>query len=232
MMIVLPNGAAVAQAAAQRLTGLLLELTTAHAPVHVVVTGGRDGLAVLGALRANPLLPAINWTDVHLWWSDERFVPPDHAQSNYGQARATLLDDLSIPAGNVHAMGGPDRFANVHEAAAAYAEDLTQVFRFDLVLLGLGPDGHIASLFPDQAGNQAVGAAAIGVENSPKPPRTRLSLTLPVLSAAQRVWFVASGKAKRLALARSVAGDPQVPAGRVHGQLETIWFADAAAAGV
>jgi 6-phosphogluconolactonase len=233
----------LAHAVAARLATRLLDVQSARTRASIVLTGGGVGIAVLRALREAPARGAIDWDQLDVWWGDERFLPAGHADRNETQARAALLDHVGLDADRVHPMpasDGPD--GNDPEAAAErYAdllarstppEDHGSVPRFDVVLLGIGPDGHTASLFPGLAAVYDE-RPVVAVRGAPKPPPTRTTLTLPALNAARDVWIVASGaeKAGAVALALGGAGASQVPAAGVRGRARTMWLLDAAAAG-
>jgi 6-phosphogluconolactonase len=208
---------------------------------HLVVTGGGILEAVLAELAGPPERDALEWSRVHVWWGDERWVAPDSDDRNDNAAFAKLFDHIDIPAENVHRMPADDGRGDVEAAADAYAAALAEfegpdgrdgVPPFDVVLLGVGPDGHCASLFPEHPGTYVDDAAVIAVHNSPKPPPTRLSLTFRSLDAANDVWFVASGdgKAHAVAMALSGAGRVQVPAAGPRGRHRTLWLIDRDAA--
>jgi 6-phosphogluconolactonase len=209
---------------------------------HLVVTGGGILEAVLAELATPPERDSLDWQRVHVWWGDERWVPSDSDDRNDKPALAKLFDYVDIPAGNLHRMPASDgAYADAEAAAEAYAGELAEfatqdseddVPRFDLVLLGVGPDGHCASLFPEHPGVYVEDAAVIAVHNSPKPPPTRLSLTFPTLDEADEVWFIASGegKARAVAMALSSAGRVQVPSAGPRGRHRTLWLVDRDAA--
>ena len=232
----------LAHAVAARLATRLLDVQSARSTASVVLTGGGIGIAVLEALREAPARGAIDWDSLDLWWGDERFLPGEHPDRNETQARVALLDHVGVDPGRVHAMPASDGAdGNDPEAAAErYAaelrsrtspEDHGPVPRFDVVLLGIGPDGHTASLFPGLAGVYDE-RPVVAVRGAPKPPPTRLSLTLPSLNAGRETWLVAAGeeKAAAVALALGGAGAAQVPAAGVRGRQRTLWLLDAAAA--
>lgn len=234
----------LAESAAARLVTRLVDAQAARGAASVVLTGGTVGTAVLASLAASPARDAVDWRHVDVWWGDERFLPQGHAERNETQAREALLDALPLDAGRVHAMpasDGPD--ADVDAAADRYAGELARVARgegtaretvpaFDVLLLGVGPDAHVASLFPEMAGIHERDRTVVGVHGSPKPPPLRTSLTLPGIARAEEVWLVASGpeKAGAVGLALSGAGAVQAPAGAVAGRRSTLWLLDRAAA--
>lgn len=235
-VVVHPDSETLYEASAARLLLGLLDAQSVRDPVHLAIAGGSVGEGVLGAALRSPLLPAVDFTGVHLWWVDERFVAADSPDRNDLQARA-FCEAVGLPQANVHPMpsAGPGSDADAGAAAARYASLLGESaagarFVFDLVLLGMGPDGHIASLFPGSGSLDATEALVVAEYDSPKPPPVRLSVTLPVINAARQVWLVVAGAAKADAVAAALQGT-ELPAGRVHGQDVTLWLLDAAAAG-
>jgi 6-phosphogluconolactonase len=173
----------------------------AHAGGHIVLTGGSTpGLAYeLAAAQEH------DWSRAELWWGDERCVPADDERSNYGMAKRTLLDRLDVQPAAVHRMRGE---LGPEEGAAHYDRELGDLARFDLVLLGLGPDGHIASLFPDQPTLDETEKRVLGAEAKLEPFVDRITLTLPLLRAAHAVVFLVAGGSKADAVARAFAGVP------------------------
>lgn len=241
-VVVHPDAATLAEAVAARLLTQLLDAQSQHSPVHVVLTGGTVGIASLAAVARSPLRDAVDWSQVHLWWGDERFLRDGDPDRNETQAREALLDDLAdvLPTAQVHAMLGPGAVGTPEESADAYATELAaaapagaQVPPFDVLLLGMGPDGHVASLFPGHEALTVGGRATVGVHGSPKPPPERVSLTFDAIRSAARVWVVAAGAEKAAAVASALAGDPEdrTPAAGARGALHTLWLLDAAAAG-
>jgi len=232
----------LAQAVAARLVTHLVDAQAAAGSANIVLTGGGIGVAALAALGASPARGAVDWSRLDVWWGDERFLPSGHADRNETQARAALLDPVRMPSHRVHAMpasDGPDG-PDPEAAAARYAAELESAARpehhgpvpaFDLLLLGVGPDGHTASLFPELAGVHDE-RPVVAVRGAPKPPSTRISLGFSALNAARDVWFVVAGadKAGAVALALAGAGRSQVPAAGVHGRRRTLWLLDRAAA--
>lgn len=243
-VLVHPDATVLAEATAARLLTRLVDLQSAAAPVHVVLTGGTVGIRTLAAVAASPARAAVDWSGVHLWWGDERFLPDGDPDRNETQARAALLDALgdALPAANVHPVRPLDPAAGVatpEDAAAAYAAELAafapegaDVPAFDVLMLGMGPDGHVASLFPGHEGVGVTGVPAVGVHGSPKPPPLRVSLTFEAIRAAREVWVVAAGAEKAGAVASALSDAPVdvTPAAGARGRQSTLWLVDAAAA--
>ncbi|MER7170492.1 6-phosphogluconolactonase [Streptomyces mesophilus] len=233
----------MAQAAAARLLTKIVDAQAARGAASVVLTGGRNGNGLLAALAASPARDAIDWSRLDLWWGDERFLPEGDPDRNVTQAREALLDAVPLDPARVHAMPASDgAYGNDADAAAeAYAQELAAAARpenhaevpsFDVLLLGVGPDTHVASLFPEHPGVRETDRMVIGVHGAPKPPPTRISLTLPAIRAAREVWLLAAGedKAKAAAIALSGAGEIQAPAAGAYGRARTLWLLDSAAA--
>lgn len=240
-VVVHPDATVLAEAVASRLITRLLDLQSVRRPVHVALTGGTVGIASLAALARHPVREAVDWSGIHLWWGDERFLPTGHRDRNETQARAALLDQLdALPPQNVHPMPPADAVASPEESAAAYATTLGtfaeaghSVPAFDVLLFGMGPDGHIASLFPGYPQLDLAGTPTTGVRDSPKPPPERVTLTFEAIHAAREVWVVAAGAEKAEAVARALAGDDMhsTPAAGAFGTERTLWLVDAAAVG-
>jgi 6-phosphogluconolactonase len=241
-VVVSPSPALLAAAAAARLITTLVDAQAARGHAHAVLTGGSNGTATLEAVAASPARDAVDWAAVDLWWGDERFLPAGDPDRNETQARAVLLDQLPVDPQRVHAMAPSDGLYgdDVDSAADAYAQELATAAKsapstvpgvpaFDVLLLGVGPDGHIASLFPGHPGFAVREGSVIAVRDSPKPPPTRISLTLPALQAARETWLLAGGAAKADAVTRALAAEP-LPAASVHGTDRTLWLLDRSAA--
>lgn len=225
----------MAEAAAARLITTVQDAQATRGSASVVLTGGRNGNGLLAALAAAPAREAVDWSRLDLWWGDERFLPAGDPERNHTQAALALLDAVPVEPGRVHVMPasdgpyGPDAEA----AAEAYAAELAGATDpFDLVLLGVGPDGHVASLFPGLPGVGEESATVVAVREAPKPPPTRLSLTLPAINAARQVWLLAAGadKAKAAAAALSATDPNQTPAAGARGTDRTLLLVDQAAA--
>jgi 6-phosphogluconolactonase len=225
------DAASLAQAAAEHFVAQASQAVAARGRFLAALSGGSTPRATYELLASEAFAARVDWPRLHVFWGDERCVPPDHAESNYRMAREALLDKVPIPAGNVHRIRGelpPDR------AAAAYQAQLEAVLgedgRFDLILLGMGADGHTASLFPGAAALEERVRWVVGnyVE---KLDAWRVTLTLPLINRARHVLFLVSGAAKADALARVRAGHP-LPAALVQpGHGELVWLVDRDAAG-
>ncbi|MFF2655123.1 6-phosphogluconolactonase [Streptomyces sp. NPDC058045] len=233
----------MAQAAAARLITRIVDAQAARGRASVVLTGGRNGNGLLAALSAAPARDAVDWARLNLWWGDERFLPEGDPERNITQARAALLDSVPVDPARVHAMpaAGGRWGEDADWAAAAYAEELAAaagpedhaaVPSFDVLLLGVGPDTHVASLFPELPAVRETERTVVGVHGAPKPPPTRISLTLPAIRAAREVWLLAAGedKARAAEIALSGAGEIQAPAAGAQGRFRTLWLLDAPAA--
>ena len=232
----------LAEAVAGRLLTRLTDVQSARGEASVVLTGGSIALTTLQAVAASPAHGAVDWRRLDVWWGDERFLPAGHPERNETQARAALLDAMPLDPDRLHPMppsDGPDG-DDPDAAAARYGAELARAARpedhgpapaFDVCLLGVGPDGHIASRFPEHPALYD-DRPVVAVRNAPKPPPTRLSLSLPVIQGAREVWAVVSGedKARAVALALSGGGTTQVPAAGAAGRERSLWLLDRAAA--
>ena len=234
----------LAHAAAARLAIRLLDAQAVRGTASVVLTGGTIAAKLYRALAEAPVRDAVDWSHVHFWWGDERFVASDSPDRNEKQAREALLDHIPVDPALVHPMpasdgpDGPDG-DDPEAAAARYAEELAAAAKpgtarlphFDVVLLGVGEDGHVASVFPEHPVAYETRPVS-AVRGSPKPPPMRTTLTLPAINTAEEVWLIAagSGKTDAVGLALSGAGPVQIPAAGVHGLERTFWLLDRAAA--
>jgi len=227
------DAATLASAVAGALASRLAAAQARGDQAQVALTGGTVADAVHHELArvASHDSSVVDWAGVDFWWGDERFVPRDSPDRNARAARAAFLDQVGVAASRVHEVGSSDDFATVAEAAEAYGREIRThgSGAFEVVMLGVGPDGHVASLFPGHQALDVDDEIAVPVTDSPKPPSERVSLTFPALNRTRATWLVVSGAEKADAVARALAGR-DVPAARVGGTEETVWFLDRAAA--
>lgn len=233
-----PDKGALAQAVAAKLIAKLTLAQADHGEATAVLTGGSVGTASLAAVADSPDRGQVDWTRVNLWWGDERFVPKGDPERNDEQARTVFLKKLPLDPQRVHRYPTSDGVDGDDAAAAAarYAEELIlygdgNVPVFDVLLLGVGGEGHVASIFPDSEAGQSA-RTVVAVFNSPKPPPTRLSLTFPTINNADEVWLVVGGDDKADAVGRALSGatKQEIPAAGAHGRTATRWFVDEGAA--
>jgi 6-phosphogluconolactonase len=234
------DGDGLVAAAGERLIDVVGAAIAARGQAQVVLTGGGNGNKLMRFLAAQT--GRIDWSKVHLFWGDERYVSENDDERNDKPAREALLDHVDIPARNVHAMPAADgEFGNDLAAAALAYEQILAANAapgdpapdFDVHLLGVGPEGHINSLFPDTPAVREATRLVVEVEDSPKPPPQRITLTLPAIRRSREVWLLVSGAEKADAVAAAVGGaDPvSVPAAGAVGREHTVWFLDSGAAG-
>jgi 6-phosphogluconolactonase len=234
---IVPDADALVQEAATRLLARLSEPRERFA---VCLTGGSSPEGLYRLLATEPYRNQIPWERVHWFWGDDRFVPQDDPRSNAGQARRLFLDHAPAPAANVHAI--PTEAASADEAAHRYQAELREFYGaewldperplFDLVLMGVGNDGHTASLFPghpqlDETERWAVGVPEAGMD----PFVPRVTLTFPALASTRDMLFLVIGRGKREIMARLLAG-ADLPAARAHSDGDLVWLVDREAAPV
>ena len=231
--------ASLAATVAARFIAKVIDLVDEFGEANVVLTGGTMGEAVLAAIRDSPAAERVAWGRVNVWWGDERWLPSGDPERNETLARRALLDHVPVDPARVHAMPASDAGLSLDDAAAQYAATIAAAAPshlplppFDIVFLGVGPDGHVASLFPGSTGVGERDALVIPVRNSPKPPPERLSLTFPVINSAARVWMVLAGADKVSALGLALAGASvdEVPVAGVRARRTTIFWVDQDAA--
>ncbi|MGH3897011.1 MAG: 6-phosphogluconolactonase [Pseudonocardiaceae bacterium] len=233
----------LAAATAARLITRIVDIQTASGSASVVLTGGGIGIAVLRHIASTNAVTAVDWLRLDVYWGDERFLPSGHPDRNETQAREALLDHVGVDPARVHPMGASDGpWGDDPDAAAQDYEDLLlhrlrpedrgPAPSFDICCLGVGDDGHVASVFPGSPAVYETERAVIGVRCSPKPPPTRITLTLPAIRCAAEVWLIVSESAKAAAVTMALggAGEVQLPAAGATGRRRTLWLLDRPAA--
>ena len=228
----------LSQQAAQYTVRLANQSIVTHGRFTIALAGGSTPKELYALLAAEPYRSQIDWTSVEVFWGDERCVPPDSEESNFRMAHEELLSKVPIPASQVHRM--PADWPDLEAASEAYTAEMRRTFgtdgipSFDLIQLGLGPEGHTASLFPHQASLHEQQRLVMPV-TTPKPPPQRLTFTPPLLNTAQHVLFLVAGAEKADAVHAILEGEYQpdeYPAQIVRPPNgEVTWMLDAAAAG-
>jgi 6-phosphogluconolactonase len=243
-VLVHPDKATLAGSVAARFITKIIDVLDELGDANICLTGGTMGAAVLAAINSSPARDSVDWSRVTFWWGDERYLPLGDPDRNDTQSRAALLDHLALDASQIKSFPAPGEQADIEQAAVAYERELAVAAersgssdgaaypRFDITFLGVGPDGHIASLFPEHASLHVSDRVVIAETDSPKPPPERLTLTLPVINSSDRVWLVLSGsdKASALGLALAGASIDDVPAAGAQGRKRTVFFVDQDAA--
>lgn len=230
-VLVHPDAASLEASVAARFLTEVIDLLGERETIDVCLTGGSTGIGVLAAVAGNPARDGVDWSRVSFWWGDERYLPRGDPERNDTQAHGALLGRLALPPENLHPFPARGEHASIEAAAEAYAHELGDTV-FEITFLGVGPDGHVASLFPDHAAVLESSTKVVAETDSPKPPPERLSLTLPVINASERVWLVLAGadKAGALGLALADANTASVPVAGVRGRQSTVFFVDRDAA--
>ena len=241
-VVIEPDADQLARSVASALVARLAAAQAVHGTASVVVTGGGIGTAVLqrvADLAAEPEHAVVDWTLVDVWWGDERFVPADSSDRNELGAREAFLGRVGLDPERIHPMPSSDAgFDEPEEAAAWYTEQLAAVAgegralpRIDVLLLGMGPEGHVASIFPESPAASDE-RPVVAVRDCPKPPPTRVSLGFPAITAAEEVWLLVSGAGKAEAVAEALGGADrrQLPAAGARGRRATRWLLDTDAA--
>lgn len=235
-VVVFTNSEQLSHAAARYVVQVANEAIARYGRFTLALSGGSTPKKLYGLLALSPYRDQIDWSKAEIFWSDERNVPADDPESNYRLAREVMLSKLPIPAQQIHRM--PANEADRDAAAAKYSEEMRRVFKtegvpaFDLIQLGMGPEGHTASLFPHQASLHEQTRLVLPVD-VPKPPPPRLTLTPPVLNAAHHTLFLVTGAEKAEAIQAVLEGPEQsdeYPAQLVRPQGNVTWMFDSAAA--
>lgn len=233
-VVVHPGKQELSDAIAARLVTAILDAQAVQDVAHISLTGGSLGTDLWASMAALPARSAVDWSRVELWWGDERYLPAGDQARNDVQNDAAGLASLPLDPERVHRVPGPDASDSAEASATAYGELMraSGAGAFDVMILGVGPDGHIASLFPEHPAQQSADALAVAVHDSPKPPPDRVSLTFEALRRSREVWFIVAGADKAHAVANGVAGAGAAlsSAAQVKGEERTLWLLDADAA--
>jgi len=234
-VLVHPSKQSLSDAAAARFVAAVLDAQASRGVAQVALTGGSMGSAIFASLLQTPGRSAVDWSQVYVWWGDERYLPAGDADRNDTQNDDAGLSQLGLDGGKVFRVEGPDASPNAEASASSYATTVREFGQgeFDVVLLGVGPDGHVASLFPHHPAQRIEDAVAVAVHDSPKPPPDRVSLTFECLNRTREVWFLVAGSDKADAVASALAPGADrwdVPASGVRGSVATRWLLDQDAA--
>ncbi|SDP41095.1 6-phosphogluconolactonase [Nakamurella panacisegetis] len=215
---------------AARLAAKLVQIQAQGRVPRIALTGGGSGIGLLAELNASPAKDDIDFSRIEFYWGDERFVPGQDPERNEKQARDALLDHVRVDPAKVHPMAASDgEFGDdVDRAAAAYAAVVGDDPAFDVVMLGMGPEGHVASIFPESPAVFEQAATVVAVRDCPKPPPTRMSLTLPAIRRADEVWIITGGDGKADAVHRALsgAGEVELPVAGATGRTRTLFLLD------
>ena len=221
---------ALATAVAQELLDRLEAAQARGDDPQIGLTGGSIAEAMHREVARLASASSVDWSRVVVWWGDERFVDAGSGDRNALQARRAFLDQVAIPPANIHEMPSSSEERTAEESAAAYARSIREFGAgfFEVLMLGIGPDGHVASLFPGHPALDVTDAITVAVHDSPKPPPDRVSLTFEAMDRAKAVWFMASGegKAEAVAAAQEDGDVHEIPARGVRGTEETVWHLD------
>ncbi len=216
----------LAEGAARALLAALIRRQVDGRTVQLCLTGGRIANRVYAQLGNLVEGSDLDPSRLELWWGDERFLRTDDPERNAGPTLALLAGKFALDPSRTHPMPAADGVADADASAATYAKELGDTV-FDICLLGLGEDGHVASIFPGHPSFEPTQHTVIGVNGAPKPPPERISLGLGTLNRSSEVWYFVSGREKAAILPHAMAKDPSLPAGVIRGREKTLWFVDA-----
>lgn len=226
------NALDVARQASTEIIASLVSVLKEKDTFHISLTGGTVGILTLEVLAQQEELVDLDLSNVHFWWGDERFVDSDSADRNANQAKEAFLNTVSIPESNIHEFPASNQRLDLEAARTIFESDLVAAFagkepKMDLTILGMGPDGHVASLFPGHEHNLTM---IVAEDNSPKPPPQRLSMSMELINNSDRIIFVVAGMDKAEAVG-FVHHDEEcdLPAAKVSAIGETLWIIDGAA---
>lgn len=228
-----PDADQLAAGVARDLLAVLVEVQSQSRVPQVGLTGGSIADRIHAELGRVGPESGVDWGRVAFWWGDERYVAADSDDRNAGAARELFLDGVGVDPRHVHEAPATDSGLSLDTAAAAYGEEVREhgTGSFDVLMLGIGPDGHVASLFPGHPALDVADRVAVAVPDSPKPPPQRISLAFGALNRSRQVWFVASGDSKADAVARALAAEGDLHDTPARGITAAArWYLDQAAA--
>ena len=220
------NADAVAEQAAADLKLFILDVLSRQDELNLAVTGGTVGIKTLAEF-SKVVDDSIDLNRLNIWWGDERYVPLDDSDRNSHQAEQVLLANLNIPATNIHLFPVPGAQEHIQDAAAKFGQEFDKRnISFDLMIMGMGPDGHIASLFPGKSSLTSE-SSVIAEVDSPKPPKQRLTFGLRVINESKNIWFTVAGFDKADAVSEVISNPLcDLPAAKISGKEETVWYLD------
>ena len=218
---------ALAEGAAEHFVTRLAQLLSAKPEVNVMLTGGTVGIATLAAIADREDAHLLDWSRVHVWWGDERFVEATSDQRNAVQARGALLRKIPVVEANVHEFPATDMGLSLDQAENLFAAELVALSpHFDIAFVGMGPDGHVCSLFPNKPSIKQ-GRLVVAEHDSPKPPSQRLSFSYEAMNSIDEILFVVAGADKAAAVKQVFDEEAEkLPAAMIAGKLKTVWFVD------
>ena len=226
------NGMDVAEQAAVEIVETLRSVLASKPDAHIALTGGTVGILTLQVLPNAISESQLDISNVHFWWGDERFVESSSSDRNFNQAMTAFSDQIEIAPEKIHDFPSSDNGLDLESAKEQFIQHMKQVFgehepAMDLTILGMGPDGHVASLFP---GMNHDGDLIVSVDDSPKPPPQRLSFSMELINRSERIIFVVAGIDKAEAV-EAIHKNPEceLPAAKVEAKGETLWIVDEAA---
>ena len=214
---------AAADAAIER----ILEVLKTQNSIHIGITGGTVGIKTLAVWNAHAKRDQIDYSRVHFWWGDERYVAADSVDRNFKQAWDALLAHIDVPRENLHEFPSTDSGLSLDEAAEFFASHFVALQPdIDFAFMGMGPDGHIASLFPGKSSLTSE-SSVIAEVDSPKPPKQRLTFGLRVINESKNIWFTVAGFDKADAVSEVISNPLcDLPAAKISGKEETVWYLD------
>lgn len=225
-----PDASSVAKNAAADLTTRLGELLARLPEVHIQITGGTVGILTLTELATIEAFSQLDLRRLHVWWGDERFLSSDHEDRNAVQAKKALFNKLNGPLPRLHEFPSTDEGLMLDAAAEKFSSEVRALApTFSIALVGMGPDGHVCSLFPGKT-YPSDNLLIVAEHDSPKPPAERLSFSYQAMNQVEEIWFVVAGADKQQAVDVAFGDNPtSLPVGKIKGSKATHWYLDSTA---